>query len=157
MMWCWRNRSMKKRIMGIGLAFVHGTLQTIFFLFAATLLCVLTGDGNAADRQFNPVIELGALSNDNYRLNSPGQTQSVNGLETEVQAQLRAVTDLTDFRITPGVHVTYFPDNHNQEETDSFLNMNWNQNGQRYQGDPSIEDSNGFIVAVVYQPYRDRK
>jgi hypothetical protein len=157
MMGCRRNRSMKKRIMGIGLAFVHGTLPTIFFLFAATLLCVLAGDGNAADWQFNPVVGLGALSNDNYRLNSPGQRQWVNGLETDMQAQLRAVTDLTEFRLRPGVHATYFPDNHNQDETDSFLNINWNQNGQSYQGDPSIEDPNAFVVAVVYQPYRDRK
>jgi hypothetical protein len=90
-------------------------------------------------------------------LNSPGQTQSVNGLETDVQAQLRAVTDPTDFWFTPEVHAAYFPDNHNRDETDSFLNINWNQNGQRYQGDPSIEDSNAFIVAVVYQSYWDRK
>jgi hypothetical protein len=116
---------------------------------------MLAGDGNAADRQFNPVVELGALPNDNYRLNSPGKTQSVNGLETDVQAQLRAVTDRTDFRFTPQVHATHFPDNHSQDETDSFLNINWNQNGQRYQGDPFIEDSNALIVALVYQPYRD--
>jgi hypothetical protein len=79
----------------------------------ASVLCRKTL--NAADWQFNPVVELGALSNDNYRLNSPGQRQSVNGLETDVQAQLRAVTDLTDFRFTPEVHATYFPDNHNQD------------------------------------------
>jgi hypothetical protein len=90
-------------------------------------------------------------------LNLPGQRQWVNGLETDVQAQLRAVTDLTEFRLRPGVHATYFPDNHNQDETDSFLNINWNQNAQCYQGDPSIEDPNAFIVAVVYQTYRDRK
>jgi hypothetical protein len=118
---------------------------------------VLAGDGNAADWKFNPVVDLGALSNDNYRLNSPGQTQSVNGLETDVQAQLRAVTHPTDYRFTPEVHAIYFRDNHNQDETDSFLNINWNQNGQGYQGDPSIEDSNVFSVAVVYQRYRDRK
>jgi len=97
------------------------------------------------------------LANDNYRLNSPRQTQSIHGLETDVQAQLRAVTDLTDFRFTPEVHATYCPDNDNQNGTESFLNINWNQNGQRYQGDPSIEESNAFIVAVIYQPYRDRK
>jgi hypothetical protein len=70
---------------------------------------------------------------------------SLNCSRSSVQAQLRAVTDLTEFRLRPEVHATYFPDNHNQDGTDSFLNINWNQNGQRYQGDPSIEDPNGLL------------
>jgi hypothetical protein len=145
MMGCWRNMSMK-RIMGFDLAFVGGASPTIFFLFTATVLSVLAGDAIAAEWQFNPQVELGALSNDNYRMNLPGESQAVNGLETDVQAQLRAVTDVTDFRFTPELRATYFPDNHFEDETDPYLNINWNYNGQRLKTSLAMNYSDVSIV-----------
>lgn len=128
------------------MAFVTGKSPSISLLFTATLLSVLAGDAVAAEWQLNPVVELGALSNDNYRLNLPGESQSVNGLETDLQAQLRAVTDVTDFRFTPEVHATYFPDNHYQDETDPFLNINWSYNGQRLKTGLAMNYSDVSIV-----------
>ncbi len=128
------------------MAFVTGKSPSISLLFTATLLSVLAGDAVAAEWQLNPVVELGALSNDNYRLNLPGESQSVNGLETDVQAQLRAVTDVTDFRFTPEVRATYFPDNHYQDETDPFLNINWSYNGQRLKTGLAMNYSDVSIV-----------
>jgi hypothetical protein len=149
MMTCWRNRSMEKRIMGIGLAFVRGTSPTIFFVFAATLLCGLGSNAVAVDWQFNPQVELGALTNDNYRLNLPAQSQSVSGGETDVQAQLRAVSDLTDFRVTPELRATYFPGKHYDDETDPFLNIDWNQKGQRLNTSLAMNYSKVSIVQIL--------
>src|SRR5277367_4620139 len=104
-----RNRSMGKRTIGIGLVFVHCGSPTTVLPFAAILLCGLGGAAVAADWQFNPQVELGALTNDNYRMNLPPDTQSVAGGETDVQAQFRALTDTSDLRITPEVRATYFP------------------------------------------------
>src|ERR1700676_1402989 len=107
---CRRNKSTKeKRIMVMLLALVRGASPTIFCVIFTTLLCAVESDAVAADWQFLPQVELGALANDNYRMNLPPQKESVFGFETDVQAQLRAVSDLTDFRFTPELRATYFP------------------------------------------------
>lgn len=121
----------------------------IFCLFAAMLLCEWTGNAVAADWQFNPVVEVGAMSDDNYRLNVPGETQSVAGGEADVQAQVRAVTPVTDLKITPEVRATYFPDERHDDETDPFLNIDWSQKGQRLNTDVLMNYSKVSVVQVL--------
>src|SRR6266404_4072474 len=143
---CRRNNSTEKRIMVMVLALVRGSSPTIFCALAATLLCGVEGDAVAADWQFLPQVELGALANDNYRLNLPPQKESVFGLETDVQAQLRAVSDLTDFRFTPELRATYFPSSRKNDETDPFLNITWNQKGQLLNEDLFMQFSEVSVV-----------
>lgn len=121
-------------------------ISPVVCALAAALSCAFAGDAVAADWQFNPQVELGALANDNYRMNLPPLEQSVFGAETDVQAQLRSLTDLTDFRFTPELRATYFPSGRKNDETDPFLTVIWNQRGQRLNSSLYAEYSEVSVV-----------
>jgi hypothetical protein len=80
------------------------------------------GGANAADVQFDPSVEVGALFNDNFTLErSSGVVQEVSGAFLEAGLQVRGEAPRSTWRIEPRVRSTSFPDDGELESTDYFL------------------------------------
>jgi hypothetical protein len=80
------------------------------------------GAAGAADVQFDPSIEVGALFNDNFTLErSSGVVQEVSGAFVDAVLQVRGEAPRSNWRIEPRIRSTKFPDDGELEATDYFL------------------------------------
>jgi hypothetical protein len=103
-------------------------------LAGATMASALLAAGKArADNwDFNPRVEVGGQYNDNYRLAESG-TPKIPAYGTLVDAAMGF--SLNDPRgeldIVPRVHSSFFPDDHEDQSTDGFLNISGEYRFQR--------------------------
>jgi hypothetical protein len=124
-------------------------LRAVRASLLAAWLCLIGTDAFADDWQFNPQIEVGGQASDNYRLNLPGAQQHVAGAFTDARLQLRSVNDLSDFRLTPGVHATLFPNSRHNDSTDPFVDLDWNYRGQTMNTGLTAEFSKRSVVTSL--------
>jgi opacity protein-like surface antigen len=85
----------------------------------------------AADYRFEPRVELGGVYNDNYRLN-PVDENSVQGGLLDAALRWRAVTQTSEFSLTPRVRATYFPDDEDEDETSEYLLLGYTHQGLKW-------------------------
>jgi len=113
-------------------------------LLTGALLASAAGLANAAAWEFNPTIEAGYLFDDNYRLTPPGTEIEVQGPLADAALEIRALTQASDFSITPRVRTTYFPNEQELDATNYFTTLDWQYRGERVntrvRGDFSQED-----------------
>jgi len=99
---------------------------------------------HAADWEFNPKVEAGALYDDNYRLAPDGSEVDVSGALADVELEFKRVTPVTEFTFTPRARATYFPDASDEESDDYFANLVFLRHAQRTEfalrADFAIED-----------------
>jgi len=78
----------------------------------------------ASNWEFEPRVEVGGLYNDNYRLiehNLP-KVQAY-GLLADVAMGFSLIDQRSELDIVPRVHSTFFPDDHEDQSTDGYLNV----------------------------------
>ena len=102
-------------------SFRNGTL-----LAGAMVAGVLAAPGKAraSNWEFEPRVEVGGLYNDNYRLiehNLP-KVQAY-GLLADVAMGFSLIDQRSELDIVPRVHSTFFPDDHEDQSTDGYLNV----------------------------------
>lgn len=98
---------------------------------AAVFGMLAAGHAAAAEWELNPRLEAGYLYDDNYRLGTPGNEIDVSGPMADVQMEWRALTQTSEFSLTPRVRATYFPDAQDLDSVDYFANLKWQHRGQR--------------------------
>jgi hypothetical protein len=80
------------------------------------------GGASAADVQFDPSVEVGAIFNDNFTLErAGGAIEEVSGAFVEAGLQVIGEAPRGNWRIEPRVRTTSFPDDGELESTDYFL------------------------------------
>ncbi|HEX6636878.1 MAG TPA: hypothetical protein VF033_04400 [Steroidobacteraceae bacterium] len=89
------------------------------------------GPAAAADWELNPRLEAGYLYDDNYRLAAPGNEIDVSGPMLDAQMEWRALTQTSEFSLTPRVRATYFPDAEDLDSVDYLATLDWTHRGQR--------------------------
>jgi hypothetical protein len=95
-------------------------------------VALLSVPAAAADWQFDPKLEGGALYYDNYTLARPRDGEvGIEGLYADVDLGLRLVEPTTTWRISPRVRARYFPDSSEWDSNDYFLSAGVTKRGQR--------------------------
>jgi hypothetical protein len=98
-------------------------------------MCAAGGAADAADWSIDPRVTLNADYDDNNRLtNVPGEEIEVIGAEVDAQATFAAQTPRTDFRLTPRVRATFYPDEPDDETDSEFVTLGYEFRGERYVG-----------------------
>lgn len=94
-------------------------------LAGATLTAALFATkAHASHWDFEPRIELGGLYNDNYRLIQQGQPKvQAYGLLADVATGFSLIDQRSELDIVPRVHASWFPDDHEDQSTDGYLNI----------------------------------
>jgi hypothetical protein len=85
----------------------------------------------AGNWEFNPRVELGALYDDNYRLGPSGQKVNAYGSVADVSFTERLIDPRYEFDISPRVHNTFLPNDHTDQSTDGYLDLNGTYHTQR--------------------------
>jgi hypothetical protein len=114
-MWSsFRNRRSTPRGAALCAAGVPGVVGGVLLLSAP--------GATAATWDFEPRLELGAVWDDNYRLDVQGAPQiQVGGAEADAQMGIRSVGPRSDLLITPRIHSTWFPNQPSEESTDGYV------------------------------------
>ena len=111
----------------------------------AGVLGVGATPGRAADWQLNPRLDVGTHLDDNYHLTPTNET-SVAGFLADLALQFRTITPTTMFSITPAVHTLYFSNDHADNTTDPFLDLEFDHHTQRYDFDMRASYSKQTVV-----------
>lgn len=102
-------------------------------LAGATLTAALfAAKAHASQWEFEPRIELGGLYNDNYRLIQEGQSKvPAYGLLADVATGFALIDQRSELDIVPRVHASWFPNDHEDQSTDGYLNILGNYKTQK--------------------------
>ena len=98
-------------------------------LAGVTLASSLLAAGTAyADNwDFEPRVELGGQYNDNYRLAESGTPKiPAYGALADVAMGLALIGQRSEFDVVPRVHSSFYPDDHEDQSTDGYLNIGGN-------------------------------
>jgi hypothetical protein len=105
------------------------------------------GAAPAADWRFDPSVEAGALTNDNYTLaRGPVPKLSVSGAFLDALGTLKGIGPRSDFLIEPRVHGTWLSGNSDQNSKDYYLRLGANGNTQLTRFGVSANYSDEFVV-----------
>jgi hypothetical protein len=108
------------------------TLAWAILAWAILAAAALLGnEAHAGNWDFNPRVELGAQYNDNYRLGPSGQRVEAYGTIADVSFTERLVDPRYELDISPHVHNTFLPDDHQDQSTDGYLDLNGTYRTQR--------------------------
>jgi len=92
---------------------------------ATSLLAM--GEAYAGNWDFEPRIELGGQYNDNYRLAESGTHKiPAYGVLADVAMGFALIDQRSELDIVPRVHSSFFPDDHQDQSTDGYLNIGGN-------------------------------
>jgi hypothetical protein len=103
-------------------------------LVGAALAGVLVAPGKvrASNWDFEPRVEVGGLYNDNYRLIEHNQPKvQAYGLLADVAMGFSLIDQRSELDIVPRVHSSFFPDDHEDQSTDGYLNIAGNMKTQK--------------------------
>ncbi len=90
-------------------------------LGSVTLLC--NNEAHAGNWDFNPRVEVGAQYSDNYRLGPSGQRVDAYGTVADVALTERLIDPRYELDISPRVHNTWLPNDHEDQSTDGYLDV----------------------------------
>ena len=95
------------------------------FVAGATLgsATLLGTEAHAGNWDFNPRVEVGAQYSDNYRLGPTGQRVDAYGTVADLSFTERLVDPRYEFDISPRVHNTWLPNDHEDQSTDGYLDL----------------------------------
>jgi hypothetical protein len=113
-----------RRVTSLSSRKAHGvTLAAV--TFAASLSAA--GTARAGNWDFEPRIELGGEYNDNYRLAESGTPKiPAYGALADVAMGFAWIDQRSEFDVVPRVHSSVFPDDHEDQSTDGYLNIGGN-------------------------------
>lgn len=95
------------------------------------LVCTVA-EARAANWDWQPRLEAGALYADNWRLDEQkSQRINVGGAFLDAELDLHSITTQSDWAIEPRIHSTLFPGHSDQQSTDGFLSLVGNWRTQR--------------------------
>src|SRR6185437_8208025 len=80
---------------------------------------------------FNPRVELGAEYSDNYRLGTASQKADAYGTIADLSFTERLVDPRYELDISPRVHNTFLPNDHEDQSTDGYLDLNGTYHTER--------------------------
>lgn len=90
------------------------------------------GKARASNWDFEPRVEVGGLYNDNYRLIEHNQPKvQAYGLLADVAMGFSLIDQRSELDIVPRVHSSFFPDDHEDQSTDGYLNIVGNMKTQK--------------------------
>lgn len=93
---------------------------------------VAPGKAQASNWEFEPRVEVGGLYNDNYRLIEHTQPKvQAYGLLADVAMGFSLIDQRSELDIVPRVHSSFFPDDHEDQSTDGYLNIAGNYKTQK--------------------------
>lgn len=109
--------------------------MTFKTILAGTALLATVAAGElvkGADWRFDPLVEVGAMSDSNLRLDEGGEKAKVAGAFANAQFGFVAETPVSEFRVAPRVEATWFPDEADSDE--DYLNggvvLSWLRRGR---------------------------
>jgi len=103
-------------------SFRNGALLAGALLLAGGLAA--PNEAKASNWDFEPRVEVGGLYNDNYRLIEHNQPKvPAYGLLADVALGLSLIDQRSELDIVPRVHSSFFPDDHEDQSTDGYLNI----------------------------------
>ena len=92
-----------------------------------TVSLLAVGTARAGNWDFEPRIELGGEYNDNYRLAESGTPKiPAYGPLADVAMGFAWIDQRSEFDVVPRVHSSFFPDDHEDQSTDGYLNIGGN-------------------------------
>jgi hypothetical protein len=107
----------------------------------------------AANWEFEPRVEVGGLYNDNYRLIQSGQSKvPAYGLLADVATGFSLIDQRSELDIVPRVHASFFPDDHQDQSTDGYLNIQGNYRFQRATFGGTFNYANESVLASELLP-----
>ena len=107
----------------------------------------LSGAANAADWQFDPSLELGALIADNYTLaNSGAPSADVAGPLLDVSATLRGKSPRTEYLLEPRFRAAHFPDDSELNSESGYFRFKVDHNGEKSRIGLDAKYADEFIV-----------
>jgi len=109
--------------------------------------CLLPTATLAADWTFAPVVEVSAVTDDNYLLSAPpDESIDVRGGELDLELAVRALGPRSHFEIRPRFVGTYYPDDSEVETNNAYLTATAGVMGQRLSGEIDAEVSRVTLV-----------
>jgi hypothetical protein len=133
---------------------VYGTAARAALAGATMASALLTaGKARADNWDFNPRVELGALYNDNYRLAESGTPKiPAYGPLADVAMGFSLHDPRGELDIVPRVHSSFFPDDHEDQSTDGYLNIGGEYHTQRMTFSGTASYANETVISSELLP-----
>ena len=113
----------------------------------------VVGAAHAANWDFEPRIELGGEYNDNYRLAESGTSKiPAYGALADIAMGFALIGQRSELDIVPRVHSSEFPDDHEDQSTDGFLNIGGNYHFLRGTFSGTASYSNQTVISSELLP-----
>ena len=105
------------------------------FVGATLAYALVAGRAHASNWDFEPRTEVGGMYNDNYRLIQSGFPKvPAYGALVDVAMGFSLIDQRSELDIVPRVHATVFPDDHEDQSTDGYFNINGEYKFQNQKG-----------------------
>jgi hypothetical protein len=101
----------------------HPTARAVVAGATLASATLLTNQAHAGQWDFNPRVEVGAEYDDNYRLGPSGQRVDAYGTVADVSLTTRLIDPRYELDISPRVHNTFLPNDHADQSTDGYLDL----------------------------------
>lgn len=112
----------------------------------AFVLSLGCASASAANWEIAPRVGLGYRYNDNYHLELPGGEIEVSGAEADAAVTFRTLDPRTTFEVTPRIRSTYFPDERDEDSTDYFLDLRFDDTTPRRRTGLRLDASQEDVV-----------
>jgi len=102
----------------------------------------------AADWSVNPKVEVGGMSDTNLRLDEGDQKVDASGAFGNAELEFLSATPLSDFRFTPRIEATWFPDEEVKDEdyVNGGARLSWLHRGKTLQNTFRFDYDNSATV-----------
>jgi hypothetical protein len=114
---------------------------------------VVAGKARADNWDFNPRIELGGMYNDNYRLAESGTPKiPAYGALADVAIGFSLIDPVSELDIVPRIHASFFPDDHEDQSNNGYLNVGGTYRTQRATFGGTASYSNEEVISSELLP-----
>jgi hypothetical protein len=103
--------------------------KAIISLSAAACLC--SAAARAENWTIEPRVEVGAETDDNYRLLPINANDSVSGGFGDVRFDIHTVDPVNELRFAPGVRATWYPNSKDDQSTDPYAELEASHRGEK--------------------------
>jgi len=102
---------------------------------------------HAGNWEFDPRLEAGAQYDDNYRLGPSGQKVDAYGSIVDLSFTEKLVDPRYEFDIAPRVRNTFLPNDHEDQSTDGYLDLNGTYHGQKWTAGAVLTYANETVIS----------
>ena len=113
-------------------ASARAAIRTAFAGATFAWAVLLGNQARAANWEFDPRVEVGAQYDDNYRLGPSGQKVDAYGSIADLSFIEKLIDPRYELDISPRVRNTFLPNDHYDQSTDGFLDLNGTYHGQKW-------------------------